>query len=114
MRRAQLSVAGKTAKLNGSFLLLCQGLSECCLTSLERPFLVKVTPLGVVSILQYCLCAESIRFPNLVRKKESFSNNVFMTQQNCISNEIEERFIELLPQKPKSITVGIIQDFNSL
>ena len=43
-RRAQLSVKVTTVRLNGSFLLLCQNLSQCCLDKTKKTFSSKSDP----------------------------------------------------------------------
>ena len=43
-RRAQPSVKVTTVRLNGSFLLLCQNLSQCCLDKTKKTFSSKSDP----------------------------------------------------------------------
>ena len=69
-RRAQLSVAVTTVRLNVSFYLLYQDLSQCWLDKIRKAFSCKNHPSWCsVSFRQYCPCVESMRLPRLVRRK---------------------------------------------
>lgn len=67
-KESSKSVAVTTFRFKGCSLLLI--LNQSRLTRLGRPSLGKAYPLGIVSVLQYCVCFESGQLPILVRRKE--------------------------------------------